>query len=154
MKFDFEKIDGQISGFMGNWGVLALRISLGIIFIWFGLLKPFGISPAEPLLLKTVSWLPFFEPKTWLIVIGLWEVVIGIAFLFRPTVRIAIALLAMQMVGTFMPLVVLPSVTFRVGGFPYALTMEGQYIIKNLLIISAALVIGGTVRRGKDSKAI
>ena len=62
----------------------------------------------------------------------------------------AIALLAMQMVGTFMPLVVLPSVTFQDGRIPYGLTMEGQYIVKNLLIISAALVIGGTVR-GRDA---
>lgn len=143
---NFSKIDQQISDFMESWGVFTLRISLGIIFIWFGLLKPLGISPAEPLLLKTVSWLPFFEPKTWLSVIGWWEVIIGVCFLFRPTIRIAIALLAMQMVGTFMPLVVLPSVTFQTSGFPYALTMEGQYIIKNLLIISSALVIGGTVR--------
>lgn len=153
MKFELQKIDEKISSFMESWGVFALRISLGIIFVWFGLLKPLGISPAEPLLLKTVSWLPFFEPKTWLNVIGWWEVVIGVAFLFRPTIRIAIALLAMQMVGTFMPLIVLPSITFQSDGFPYALTMEGQYIIKNLLIISAALVVGGTVKSRKAAKS-
>lgn len=134
---------------MENWGIFALRISLGIIFIWFGILKPIGISPAEPLLLKTVSWLPFLEPKTWLVIIGWWEVVIGICFLFRPTIRVAIALLAMQMIGTFMPLFVLPLITFQAEYFPYAPTMEGQYIIKNLLIISAALVVGGTVRGSK-----
>ena len=79
--------------------------------------------------------------------IGWWEVVIGVTFLFRKTVRLAIALLALQMVGTFMPLVILPHVTFQAGRIPYAPTMEGQYIIKNLLIISAALVVGGTVRQ-------
>ena len=152
MKLDLEKLDDGIANFMETWGVFTLRISLGIIFIWFGLLKPFGISPAESLLLKTVSWLPFFEPKTWLFVIGWWEVIIGVAFLFRSTIRIAIALLAMQMLGTFMPLVVLPSVTFQSSGFPYALTMEGQYIVKNLLIISAALVVGGTVRGSRVPK--
>lgn len=151
MSLNLERIDEKISSFMETWGVTALRISLGVIFIWFGLLKPFGVSPAEPLLLKTVGWLPFFEPRSWLIVIGWWEVIIGICFLFRSTIRIAIALLAMQMVGTFMPLVLLPSVTFQTDGIPYALTMEGQYIIKNLLIISAALVIGGTVRRRKNA---
>jgi hypothetical protein len=69
-------------------------------------------------------------------------------FLFRSTLRFAIGLLALQMVGTFMPLVMLPSVTFQDGRVPYALTLEGQYIVKNLVIISAAMVIGGTVRTG------
>ncbi|MDH3785993.1 MAG: hypothetical protein OEV00_11790, partial [Acidobacteriota bacterium] len=60
-------------------------------------------------------------------------------------------LLFLQMFGTFMPLVVLPEITFQSGKVPYGLTMEGQYIVKNLLIISAALVIGGTARkRGGD----
>lgn len=153
MKIDFNEIDRKISDFMENWGVFALRISLGIIFIWFGILKPFGLSPAAPLILKTVSWLPFFEPKIWLIIIGWWEVAIGVAFLFRATIRIAIALLAIQMVGTFMPLVILPYITFQAGQIPFAPTMEGQYIIKNLLIISAALVIGGTVRGNKKPQA-
>lgn len=85
--------------------------------------------------------------------IGWWEVAIGTAFLFRKSIRFAIALLFMQMVGTFMPLVLLTDVTFLTGHFPYAPTMEGQYIIKNLLIISAALVIGGTIRRDVNSSS-
>lgn len=143
---DFNKIDNEIASFMQKWGILALRISLGIIFIWFGILKTIGISPAEPLVKATVGWLPFFSTDGWVIIIGWWEVSIGIFFLFKQTLRIAIGLLAMQMVGTFMPLVILTEITFQPGGFPYAPTMEGQYIIKNLLIISAALVVGGTVR--------
>ncbi len=148
---DFNIIDNKIASFMQKWGVLALRISLGIIFIWFGILKTIGISPAEPLVKATVGWLPFFSTDGWVIIIGWWEVIIGVAFLFQKTIRLAIALLAMQMVGTFMPLVILTEVTFQPGGFPYAPTMEGQYIIKNLLIISAALVIGGTVRKVNNS---
>lgn len=122
-------------------------MSLGVIFVWFGILKPFGISPAEPLVVATVKWLPLLDPQTWLAVIGWWEVVIGISFLFRRTARLAIALLALQMGGTLMPLFLLPEVTFQPGKIPYGPTMEGQYIIKNLLIISSALVIGGTVRK-------
>lgn len=143
---DFERIDKQIAGFMLRTGTIALRVSLGIIFIWFGLLKTAGISPAEPLVVATVGWMPFFDAMTWVIIIGWWEVIIGVCFLFRATIRIAIPLLAMQMVGTFLPLIILTAVTFQPGLFPYAPTMEGQYIIKNLLIISAALVVGGTVR--------
>lgn len=144
---NFDKMDYSIAMFMNRWGILALRISLGIIFIWFGILKPLGISPAEPLVLATVRWLPLLDGAVWVNIIGWWEVTIGITFLFRATTRIAIGLLALQMVGTFMPLVLLPSVTFQPGMIPYAPTMEGQYIIKNLLIISAALTVGGTTRR-------
>ena len=149
MSIDIDRIDRSIATFMRRYGIVALRISLAIIFIWFGILKPLGISPAAPLVERTVDWMPFFSPDEWVAVIGWWEVAIGVAFLFRATTRVAIALLALQMVGTFMPLVLLPTVTFQPGRIPYAPTMEGQYIIKNLLIISAALVIGGTVRRGR-----
>ncbi|MBS4035961.1 MAG: hypothetical protein KGZ85_15965 [Ignavibacterium sp.] len=144
---NLNKIDNEIASFMKKWGVIALRISLGIIFIWFGVLKTVGISPAEPLVKATVGWMPFFTTDGWVVIIGWWEVIIGVSFLFQKTIRIAIALLAMQMAGTFMPLIILTEVTFQSGGFPYAPTLEGQYIIKNLLIISAALVIGGTVRK-------
>jgi uncharacterized membrane protein YkgB len=144
---DWNEIDRRIADIMGRWGVLALRLSFGVIFIWFGILKPLGLSSAEPLVLATVPWLPFFDGPAWVNIIGWWEVLIGIAFLFHKTLRVAIALLALQMVGTFMPLVVLPAVTFQAGHFPCAPTMEGQYIIKNLMIISAALVVGGTVRK-------
>ena len=129
-----------------NSQIRFFEVSLAIIFIWFGILKPLGISPAEPLVRETVTWMPLLEPGTWVSVIGWWEVAIGVAFLFRATTRIAILLLALQMVGTFMPLVMLPEITFQSGKIPYGLTMEGQYIVKNLLIISSAMVLGGSVR--------
>ncbi len=128
---------------MSRWGIVAARLSFAIIFFWFGILKPMGHSAAEPLVLKTVSWLPLLGPETWLSVIGWWEVVIGVCFLFKATTRLAIALLLLQMVGTFMPLVVLPGITFQENNVLLP-TMEGQYIIKNLMIISAGLIIGGT----------
>ena len=131
---------------MRRWGVFALRLSLALIFVWFGLLKPLGLSPAGPLVRATVEWMPLLSPDAWVAVIGWWEVLIGLTFLFHRTARIAIALLALQMGGTFLPLVMLPHVTFQAGHIPYVPTMEGQYIIKNLIIISAALVVGGTVR--------
>ena len=150
MKLDINKSDKRIAAFMRRWGVVAVRVALGIIFIWFGILKPIGLSAAEPLVKATVLWLPLLQPEVWVALIGWWEVAIGVAFLFRKTIRIAIALLFLQMIGTFMPLVLLPSVTFQYGHIPYAPTMEGQYIIKNLLIIAAALVVGGTVRETEE----
>jgi len=141
-----DQVDQRIAGVMGRRGVDALRISLAIIFVWFGALKPLGISPAAPLVLATVDWMPVFESEIWLIIIGCWEVLIGITFLYHRTLRLAIALLALQMLGTFIPLFILPEVTFQAGRIPYGPTMEGQYIIKNLLIISAAFMVGGSVR--------
>jgi uncharacterized membrane protein YkgB len=140
---DFEKFDSRISLIMKKWGIPALRISLAIIFFWFGILKPFGFSAAEDLLKATVSWLPFGEPEVWLKIIGWWEVAIGITFLFKNTTRIAIALLLLQMAGTFMPLAFLPDITFQNGNYLLP-TLEGQYIIKNVMILSAALVMGST----------
>ena len=141
-----DRMDQHIAGFMRRGGLPALRLALAVIFVWFGLLKPLGLSPAEPLVLATVQNLPVFSPHAWLALIGWWELAIGLTFLHRATIRIAIALLGLQMLGTFLPLVTLPDVTFQPGRIPYGLTMEGQYIVKNLLIIAAALVIGGTVR--------
>ncbi|MDC8003750.1 DoxX family membrane protein [Aureisphaera galaxeae] len=146
---EFENLDKGISARMKKMGVPALRISFAIIFIWFGILKPFGLSAAEPLLKATVAWLPFGSPDTWLHVIGWWEVLIGILFLFQRTTRIAILLLLLQMLGTFMPMVFLPEVVYQKPWAVYLPTMEGQYIIKNVMIISAALVIGGTIGRSK-----
>lgn len=143
---EVEWMDRRIAGFMRRWGTPALRGSLAVIFIWFGILKPLGMSPAADLVIATVGWLPFFGAGEWLDIIGWWEVAIGVTFLFRRTLRIAIALLLLQMIGTFLPLILLSHVTFQTGQIPYAPTLEGQYIIKNLLIISAALVVGGTVR--------
>jgi uncharacterized membrane protein YphA (DoxX/SURF4 family) len=142
----FDRIDRWLSLRMARWGVVLLRSTLGIVFIWFGLLKPLGLSPAEPLVLATVAWMPLFDAQTWLAVIGWWEVAIGVTFLIPATLRIAIALLFLQMVGAFMPLVILSDVTFQGGRAPFAPTMEGQYIIKNLVLIAAALAVGGTVR--------
>jgi uncharacterized membrane protein YkgB len=141
-----DPVDRRIAASMRRLGSPALRISLATVFVWFGLLKPLGLSPAADLVRATVGWMPLLGPDGWLAVIGWWEVVIGLTFLHRATHRIAIGLLAMQMVGTFLPLVLLPEVTFQAGRVPYAPTLEGQYIVKNLVIIAAAMVLGGRVR--------
>mgnify|MGYP001148723986 CR=1 FL=1 len=137
----WNQLDIQITSWMNRYGQLFLRWSLGIIFIWFGALKPFGLSPAQELVSNTV----YFVDPDWVIpLLGWWEVAIGAGLLFRPLIRPAIFLLFLQMPGTFLPLVLLPEVCFT--DFPWGLTMEGQYIIKNLILISSALVIGGKVR--------
>lgn len=142
---DFEAIDAQVTQWMSRYGLPALRYSLAIIFIWFGLLKVIGYSPATELVIRTVYW---FDPSWFVPFLGVWEMIIGACFLYRPLVRLGIALLAPQMLGTLLPLILLPSIVFQ--GNPFLPTLEGQYIIKNLLIISAAIVIGATVRNPEE----
>jgi uncharacterized membrane protein YphA (DoxX/SURF4 family) len=138
---------------MKSASIPSIRISFGVIFIWFGILKPLGLSSAEDLLKATVIWLPFGSAEVWLVVIGIWEIVIGIFFFFKKTTRIAIILLFLQMVGTFMPLIVLTDVTFQSNNI-FLPTLEGQYIIKNLMIISAALVLGGNIIKPENTENI
>tara|TARA_B100000886_G_scaffold239721_1_gene168111 strand:+ start:126 stop:587 length:462 start_codon:yes stop_codon:yes gene_type:complete len=144
----FRKVDKSISKTMNLYGTLFLRYSVGTIFIWFGLLKPFGMSPAQDLVENTVYW---FDDKTSFVkFLGCWEVVIGLTMVYKPLLRVSIFLLFVQMPGTFLPLILLPEVCFT--KFPFGLTLEGQYIIKNLIIISSALVLGGTLNDYKIFK--
>jgi uncharacterized membrane protein YkgB len=140
-------LDDTIVELMGRIGMPFLRIGIGVIFIWFGLLKPLGLSPAAELLANTVYW---WTPEIVVPAIGWWEVAIGITFLIPQLTRVAIFLLAIQMPGTFLPLVLLPEVCFTV--IPWGLTLEGQYIVKNLVIIGAALVIGSTIETKRRLK--
>ena len=138
----FDRLDTRIAGLMTEYGIVTLRWTLGIVFIWFGALKLFpGMSPAEDLVKSTVY---FFDPAWFFPLLGVWEMLIGLFLLVRPLIRVAILLLFLQMPGTFLPLVLLPEVAFT--AFPFGLTLEGQYIVKNLVLIAAALVVGGTVR--------
>ena len=139
----FDDLDIFVTDFMSRWGVTLLRYSLGVIYICFGALKPLGLSPAQELVENTVYW--FENPKTFVPILGIWEVVIGITMIVKPLIRVSIILLFIQMPGTFLPLVLFPEVCFT--NFPFGLTLEGQYIVKNLIIISAALVVGSTVRK-------
>ena len=124
-----------------NTNDYLIRIPLFIIFFWFGFLKIIGLSPAQSLVKDTVYWMPLLSAETWTIVIGWWEVLIAICFLFKKTTFYAMILLFLQMTGTFLPLVILSEVTFQ-NSNPFLPTLEGQYIIKNIIIIASALIIG------------
>jgi len=146
----FHKIDKKTTAWMAANGILMLRISIGLIFFWFGILKFFsGLSPAEDLAVKTIQILSFNLFSDSIILYGLatWETLIGIGLLFNLFLRETLLLLYLQIIGTFAPLFLFPSEVFNI--FPYSLTLEGQYIIKNIIIASAGIVIGSTVRGGK-----
>lgn len=143
-----DSLDTAIAGWMDRWGLRLLRYAIGVVFVWFGALKPLGLSPAAELVANTVYVVP---PELFVPILGVWEVLIGLCLLYRPLIRLGILLLFLQMPGTFLPLVLLPETTFV--RFPYALTLEGQYIIKNLVMIGAALAVGATVRGdGSDAE--
>ncbi len=146
----FHKTDITITTWMSKYGLTLLRISIGIIFLWFGGLKFFaGASPAEALAIKTISILSFgyFSSGFIIIALAVLETLIGVGLIFNLFLRETLLLLFLQMLGTFSPVFLFPEEVFNV--FPYALTLEGQYIIKNLIIVSAGFVIGATVRGGK-----
>lgn len=146
----FNKTDVAITRWMSENGLIFLRVSIGIIFLWFGMLKFFsGASPAEVLAIKTINILTFGVLESGFIIISLavLETLIGIGLIFNLFLRETLLLLYLQMIGTFSPVFLFPEEVFTT--FPYALTLEGQYIIKNLVIVSAGIVIGATVRGGR-----
>ena len=145
----FNDLDVRITQWMARYGILLLRISLGVVFLWFGVLKFFpDLSPAETLATRTIEKLTFgvLAPQVSIIILAIWESLIGLGLIFGVFMRATLLLLFVQMVGTTTPVLLFPQEVFTV--FPYALTLEGQYIVKNLVLISAAIVIGATVRGG------
>lgn len=143
----FDKVDRTLTKWMGVNGLIILRFSLGIVFFWFGVLKFFpGLSPAENLVRNTVY---FINPDIFVPILAAWETIIGIGLITGKYMRITLLLLFLQMPGTVLPLIILPDVVWN--KFPYGLTLEGQYIIKNLVLIGAGLVLGATVRGAKIS---
>jgi uncharacterized membrane protein YphA (DoxX/SURF4 family) len=146
----FNELDTTITSWMAQYGILLLRISLGIIFFWFGFLKFFpGLSPAEGLATRTIEVMTFgmIHPQVSIIILATWESVIGLGLIFGKQMRVILLLLFLQMVGTMTPIFFFPHEVFL--RIPYAPTLEGQYIIKNLVLISAGIVLGATVRGGR-----
>jgi uncharacterized membrane protein YkgB len=152
LKPAFEKTDSSITKWMAKNGIPLLRISLGIVFFWFGVLKFFpGSSPAEQLAANTIAVLTFgvVKPAVSIYMLASLEVLIGIALISRLFLRTTLFLLFFQMLGTVTPLFIFPHETF--SSFPLVPTLEGQYIIKNIILISAGFVIGSTVRKGSET---
>ncbi|MFP3860258.1 MAG: hypothetical protein ACLFUW_05500 [Bacteroidales bacterium] len=144
-----EKRDKAVVNWMGKNGISLLRISVGIVFLWFGFLKFFpSVSPAEKIAVDTIKIISFdlLSSKAILIILATWETLIGIGLIAKIYLREILVLLFLQMIGTITPLFFFPEEVFNV--IPYAPTLEGQYIIKNIVLISAAIVIGATIRGG------
>lgn len=144
-----DHVDRRITSWMARNGIPLTRWALGIVFLWFGVLKFFpNLSPATDLATRTLDRLTLgtVQGTLALPLLAAWEVLIGIGLLSGKFLRATLFLLFLQMLGTLTPLLLFPAETFRV--FPLVPTLEGQYIIKNLVLIAAALIVGATVRGG------
>lgn len=136
-------IDKTIISTCQNHQYWFARVAVFILYFWFGILKVLGLSPANPLVQNLMEkTLPFMTFSTFIILFGLFEMLIGILFLIPRLERVVIPLLAFHMATTVMPLVLLPTVAW--SGFMVP-TMEGQYIIKNILIIAVAIGIAARI---------
>ena len=145
-----DRLDKNLTAHMARHGITLLRLSVGIIFLWFGFLKFFpGLSPAEDLAARTIQVLSFgwITPPIALTLLAVWECVVGLGLILGVYLRATLLLLWLQMAGTVTPLFIFPQEVF--SQLPYAPTLEGQYIIKNLVLVSAGIVVGATVRGGR-----
>ena len=146
----FDRTDQAISRWMAVHGVTLLRWSIGVVFVWFGALKLVpGLSPADRIATDTSMVLTFDLLTEDVVRIGLaaLEMTIGIGLLTGRFLRFTLLLLYGQMAGTFTPMIIFPELVWT--AFPFGLTLVGQYIIKNGVLISAGIVIGATVRGGR-----
>lgn len=122
--------------YINNHSICMLRTALAIVYIWFGGLKIIGTSPAEELVTNTVYW---WKPEIFLPLLGLCEVLIGLGLLIKKLIPLTILLLLMHMMVTFFPVLILKKTCFDI--FPVVPTLVGQYIIKNIVLITGALVV-------------
>lgn len=136
-----KEFDNWLIALFLRYGHWLHRVSLGILFIWFGLLKPLGHKTTTSILAHTTYW---GDPESIVLILGWWEVAIGVCLLVRPLVRIAVFLLIIRLPGVILAFMLKPEVCFY--SFPFAPTPEGQYLIKDLVIFIATLAIAGSTR--------
>ncbi len=142
--------ENVVTHWMSNNGIAFLRISIGIVFLWFGFIKYFpGLSPIEDLALRTTGVLTFnlFSNDAMAIGLATLECLIGIGLITGKFLRATLLLLLLQLIGAISPVFIFTSEVFKI--IPIVPTLAGQYIIKDIIIISAGILIGGTVRGGK-----
>lgn len=145
---NFQVVDRRVTHWLAEHGLTLLRVSIGLVFLWFGVLKFWpGLSPADQLATQTIDRLTFgiVQENLARVSLALLETTIGIGLITARFIRLTLLLLVGQMLGAATPLIIFPDVTWSQFLVP---TLEGQYILKNLVLVSAALTIGATVRGG------
>jgi putative oxidoreductase len=138
-----------ISSACERYGPTALRLSLALVFVWFGALKVTGDTPVDGLIGAT---LPFLSSDVTVPVLGLVEIAIGLAVAVGRAPRVVLLVLAGHLVGTFLTFVTAPGLVVADGN-PFLLTADGEFVVKNLVLISAALVLVGRDAHGSRTAA-
>ena len=140
-----RETDRRLQSWLSSHGITVLRYSLAMVFFWFGIVKPFGVSPTDPVVEAGIFFLPFeiFFP-----ILGWWEAIVGLGLLFKRTVRLAVYLMVFQMLGTMLPLITAPGMTFN--SMPFIPSEIGAYIIKNWVLLSGGLVVLAIMERGDE----
>lgn len=137
-----DAVDLRLARWFDAYGITLLRLAVGIVYIWFGVLKVIDRSPVEQLVQDVAFFLPgdFVMPA-----MGALEVVIGLGLIFPVAMRLTLLVMWAQLIGTLAAFVVVPGDCFQDGN-PLLLTATGEFVLKNLVLISAGVVIGSTVR--------
>lgn len=142
-----DRADRVLVPLVRRWSIPGLRWALGITFVWFGALKVFDVSPVSDIVAATV----YFVDPDWLVpALGVFEILIGIGLLARKWLRFVLAMLFLQLVGTFLVFLLMPEITFQDSN-PLLLTTEGEFIVKNLVLLAAAMVIGSQVEEDAET---
>ncbi len=124
----------------------ALRIALGVVFLWFGALKVLGVTPVARLVLDTV---PLIEPPTWIVpAMGVFEVAVGLWLITGIGLRVLLPVYVAHMLATFGVLLIQPELSFQ-NGNPLLLTSEGEFVVKNLVLLAAGVAVCSRSRRGR-----
>lgn len=149
LRNQLSKLDQYIISFTKKNFHSFSRIALFVIYFWFGLLKVIGFSPASPLVEELLTkTLPFLTATQFIFYFGWLEMLIGLLFLIPQFSRAVIFILGLHLITTAGPLILLPQITWQTWLVP---TMEGQYIIKNLLIIAVAMGIASQINPWKKT---
>ena len=140
--------DDKIIHACRNWVMPFSRFAIFLVYFWFGMLKVLALSPASPLVIALLErTMPWIAPDAFLLGFGIVEVLIGLLFLIPHLERLAIFALVLHLVTTIMPLFLLPQIAW--SGFMVP-TLEGQYIIKNVLIVAIAIGILAHLHSDKE----
>jgi putative oxidoreductase len=136
-----HEFDDQLIGFVQRNSIVWLRVALALVFFWFGALKLFDVSPVADLVART---LPFLPPEVAVRSMGVLEVLIALGLLTGWAIRVTMLVFFAQMAGTFLILVLEPELSFQHGN-PLLLTTMGEFVVKNLVLITAGLVVAGNI---------
>jgi putative oxidoreductase len=147
-----QYFDNLLITLLKGRSIAILRLSLAIIFLWFGVLKILGVSPVAYIIERTHDFMPIPMP-IFIIMVGLLEVIIGLGLFFKYRLRLTLTLLWLQMLGVMTSVLFEPSLFF--DGWNILLpTVEGEFVAKNIVLIAGSLVVAShEVLGGSTSKS-